>query len=211
MEPQKSQVRPKWIFPLILTVGASLAQAQTSWRAGLGGGFGGAGIDKQVTVDDTSVVAKRSEGPLTVHLFLEKVVRSDFVLSFEHARGMRMGPFSSGVGFTSGALLWHYLSPAPDVKEADDSNSFFVRSWSPYTGLAGGIAEGAIQRDGDKVPTITSSGMFLGLRNGVDYLLTPSLGLRIEINMSSTIVQAAQSPARLGFFSLWAGLFIPAF
>lgn len=184
----------------------------TTWRAGIGGGFGGAGIQKQVVqADGSGTVVERSESPGTIHFFAERLIEHNRVLSVEHARGFRLGPFSSGVGFTSVSVNWHYMSPAPDVRKDETKSFFFVKNWSPYLGYSGGIAEGRISREGDLNPTIASSGVFFGIRNGVDYLLNPDLGLKIEINYSTSFFQAQTAPAKMTFFALWAGLFIPAF
>lgn len=200
------------VFSFVIFVATPNAFAESTWRVGGGLGFGGAGISKQVKNEDgDTVVAEKGESPGTAHIFLEKLTSEKWVLSFEHARGYRLGPFSSGVGFTSGGLLWHYLGPAPDVSDNKGDDSFFVKRWSPYTGGSTGIAEGEIRREADKVPRIYSSGVFIGLRNGVDYLLKPDMGLRIEASYMFTFFQAAQAPANMSLFSLWAGVFIPAF
>lgn len=139
----------------------------------------------------TRLLRNEAKVPGTAHIFLERLTSERWVLSFEHARGYRLGPFSSGVGFTSGGLLWHYFGPAPDVSKNENKGTFFVKRWSPYTGGSTGIAEGEIRREADRIPRIYSSGVFIGLRNGVDYLLKPDVGLRLEASYMFTFFQAA--------------------
>lgn len=175
-------------------------------------GFGGTGISKIVNQEGTELTVEKSEGPGMLNVFLDRVMfRDDFVVGLEHSRGFRMGPFSSGVGFTAAGLRWHYLGPAPDPLSSTGPAQIAVRRWSPYTGGATGIALGTIIREGDRVKSVTSSGVTLGLKNGVDYLWRPSIALRIEVSYSFTFAQDPVKPAQMTEFSLWSGVFIPAF
>lgn len=188
------------------------APALAGWRGGGGIGFGGSGIKKEVDVPNLGVtVAEKSEGFGMLHAFVETLWSDTRVVGLEHSRGFRLGPFSSGVGSTTLNLKWHYLGPAPDVVRKSNESSLFVKRWSPYVGPIVGVASGSIKREGDEIPYVSSSGVVFGLKNGVDYLLRPNLGMRIEISYSQTIFQAESRPANMTEFSLWYGLFVPLF
>lgn len=197
-------------FCITLLMLPSLATA--SWRGGLGLGFGGSGIKKEVesaTLGKT--IAEKSEGFGMMHFFIETLWTDTRVIGLEHSRGFRLGPFSSGVGSTTFNLKWHYLGPAPDVYKKTDNTTLFIKRWSPYVGPIVGVASGSIKREGDDVPYVSSSGVVFGIKNGIDYLLSPSLGMRVEISAHQTIFQAATRPANMTEFSLWYGIFVPLF
>jgi hypothetical protein len=195
----------------VLLILLNAFNAQSKMRGGVGLGLGGTGITKQVETEELGItVAEKSEGFGMIHFFVEDIWRMRYVVGLEHSRGFRMGPFSSGVGFTSATFRWHYLRTAPSVSKVDDiSSTFFVKRWSPYTGGTAGIAFGEIRREGDKIPRVSSSGVHFGLKNGVDYLYRPNIGLRAEVSYATTFFQAPVFPARMTEFSLWLGIFIP--
>lgn len=191
---------------------SSQANWSPHWRAGLGLGFGGAGIQKQVTQEDgRKVVVERAEYPGTMHFFADTIVLPKWVAGVEHARGARLGPFSSGVSFSSIYLNHYFLSPAPEVIKVKDTDLLFISRWAPYAGGSAGIAEGTITREADKVPTVSSSGVFLGIRGGFDYLYKPNIGLKAEMTVSATFFQTESAPALMGYFSMWLGVYFPVF
>ncbi len=158
------------------------------------------------------VVAEKSEGIGMFHLFAERLWGPRFVVGVEHSRGVRLGPFSAGVGFSSAVLRWFYLGPAPDVHHGENEQSqIFVKRWSPYTGGTFGIAEGTIQREGDQVASVSSSGVHFGIKNGIDYSYSPKMMWRWEISYQSTFFQDPVRPATMTEFSLWMGLIMPLF
>lgn len=175
----------------------------------MGLGLGGAGITKEVDTPSGRTTAERSEGMGMMHLFGETLWTDNRVVGVEHSRGFRLGPFSSGVGFTSAYYKWHYMGPAPDVIKKSDQSTLFIKRWSPYVGPVVGIASGSITREGDIIPKVSSSGVHFGLKNGVDYLLDPGLGMRIEVSYKQTFFQSETLPASMTEFSIWYGLFIP--
>lgn len=144
-----------------------------------------------------------------MHVFVETLWTDTRVVGLEHARGFRMGPFSSGVGFTTLYYKWHFMGPAPEVFKSSDTSTLFIKRWSPYVGPSIGLASGRIKREGDEIPSVSSSGVAFGIRFGTDYLLRPNLGMRLEISGSQTIFQSETLPANMNQFSLWYGLFVP--
>ncbi len=185
--------------------------ASDTWRFGGGLGFGGTGITKQVKSGGGTRTVLRSEGPGMMHVFIDRLISDNWTLAFESSRGFRLGPFTSDMGFYGSSLRWHYVGPAPEPLPKVENTQLMIKRWSPYTGFTTGIAAGSISRESDEVSTVSGSGIYFGLRNGVDILYRPDMGLRLEISYSSTFFQAKALPALLTEFSLWAGVFIPAF
>jgi hypothetical protein len=81
----------------------------SQWNVAVKGGFGGTGIKKTVTIDEGEVEVSRSEGPGVFGFGIEKPLSDKWSLAFEHRRGFRLGPFSSGVGFTDVTWRWYYM------------------------------------------------------------------------------------------------------
>lgn len=174
-------------------------------------GLGGQGIVKQVDVESALTTVQRGESPLMTHVFLDHTLSSSWGFSIEHSRGVRLGPFSSGVGFTSAIWRWYYLAPPIELVSNEKGTYLFEKRWTAYTGIATGLAYGTITREADQVPSVTESGVHIGFRNGVDYLLNPKMGLRSEIAFSTTIAQSQARPGAVREFSLWTGIYFPYF
>jgi hypothetical protein len=180
------------------------------WTVGAGLGFGGQGITKQVEAENGALqTVQRSESPLVAHLFADRVVLPSWAMGFEHSRGFRLGPFSSGVGFTSLNLRWYYLAPPIEPITTPEKSTFFEKRWTPYTGFTLGLANGKIQRQGDIFDEIGETGVHIGLKNGIDYFYDSQVGLRIELSVASTLMQGGARPGALQEFSLWSGFFFP--
>jgi hypothetical protein len=207
---QQQLLKKQWFFlfiPLLISF-----PLKAHWQWGLGIGFGGTGVEKQVETEELGrTVAKKSEGPGMFHIVAETLWGPRFVIGFEHSRGFRMGPFSTGIGFTSATLRWHYLGAAIQSRRQNESVSLFVKKWSPYTGGSFGLAAGTVNREGDQVPSVSASGVHFGLKNGVDYAYRPGMNFRWEVSYSTTFFQAQTFPATLSEFSLWMGFLFPLF
>lgn len=172
-------------------------------------GFGGAGLTKTVIIEDEPQEINRAEGPGMLHIFIDRTVKENWVLGFEHLRGYRLGPFTSGVGFTSLIARWHYLGIATDFSLPADRSQVFIKRWSPYTGFSTGLAFGDAVREASDAPKVSASGVHMGIVNGIDYLMRPDFGLRYEIAYHFTFSQSGARPASLTAFSLWVGLLLP--
>jgi hypothetical protein len=202
---------PRRVVPLIfLILGATSARAG-DFRFGAGLGYGGAGITKAEAVgtSDAKQSVKRSEGPGTISLYVDYVLGDRATLGFEHLRGYRLGPFSSGVGFTGINTRWYFRNPVPTVgKSTDGGSTLLVQQYSFFVGLGSGVAVGTINRDDDKVPSIQSSGVYIGINFGADYPLAPGIVLRPQITSYSTFSSSSKtSPADLSFFSFGASVY----
>lgn len=199
------------LFPALLI--SPLSSQGSTWRGGAGLGLGGQGIKKQTTtVEDSLTTVERSESPLTGQIYLDRLILPNWTLGIEHSRGFRMGPFSSGIGFTSGIVRWYYLAPPPEPsRQLKSLSTFFQRRWSPYGGFSTGVAFGQVVREADLVPSVSESGVHIGFRGGADYLYKPSMGLRAEVTFQTTLFQNQVRPGYLQEFSLWAGFFVPLF
>jgi hypothetical protein len=197
------------LAPLLFVLIASPVAQAGDFRLGTGLGYGGAGITKVDSVGTDKQSVKRSEGPGTFSLFLDYMVSDSIAVGFEHARGYRLGPFSSGVGFTGITTRWYFRTPAPTVaRAAPDQSTLLVKQFSFFVGLGSGIAAGTINRDEDLVPSVTSSGVYIGFILGADYPLSPGVVLRPQITSYSTFSSSSKtSPAELSYFSFGAGIY----
>ncbi len=181
-------------------------------RAGdfhLGGslGYGGAGITATTPVGTVDTSVKRSEGPGTVSLFLDYMLSDDLSVTFEHNRGFRLGPYSSGVSFTGFSGRWYFKSPAPSMAKSSESTTLLVKRYSFFVGPGIGVASGTINRSDDLAPVISGSGVYFGLVLGADYQVSPGVVLRTQIQSYSTISAAKIHPASLSYFSFGCGIY----
>ncbi len=196
------------LFLWVLVFQSADANA-AKWSLGVLGGFGGAGMVKGVTVEDTSMEVERSEGPAVVGISVETLLSDRWNFSIDHRRGVRLGPFSSGVGFTGVNWRWYFLRGglAPIGKEKE--SYIYRRAWSPFAGVSVGIANGTINREEDIVSNVSTSGMYVGTRFGVDYLYKKWLLLRPEITYSTTLMNASTVPSSMSEFSINLGCVFP--
>ena len=121
------------------------------------------------------------------------------MLGLEHNRGYRLGPFSSGVGFTGINTKFYFRGRVPTVAEKSKTGStLLVKSFSFFAGLGSGVASGDIKRDDDLVPSINSSGIYIGIQIGADYPIAPGIVLRPQITSYTTFSSSSKtSPAEL--------------
>jgi hypothetical protein len=113
------------------------------------------------------------------------------------------------VGFTGVTYRYFYLAPVQILSSDASASTFTVKQISPYAGVATGVAAGTITREADRVNDITESGVYFGLKLGADYLLSPRMGLRSELVVSSTIFASSNLPGTMSEFGLVSGLFLP--
>jgi len=179
------------------------------WRWGATIGLGGQGINKQANMTTGQLtLVQRSEGPLVSSIFVDQVILKNWTWGFEHSRGLRIAPFSSGIGFTSTTFRWFYMAPPIDLNPNYKLESSYIQKrWAPYIGLAVGLAIGEARREVDFVPAVSESGLHGGLKIGGEYLYLPSLGLRAELSAQQTLFQNAIRPGLLREFSLSIGFF----
>ncbi len=187
----------------MLLVGLNAEAGDYRVLAGLG--FGGTGIveDQTVSGSSSSTVSSisKSEGPGMFTLGIEKIMTDHLTLAFDHSRGFRLGPFSSGVSFT-GFTGRYYLSPVPwGNRDSKEGPTLFVKRFHSYVGLQTGLATGTIDRQYDLVPSVTASGIYVGFNVGFDLPWnTRGLGLRPEISYSTTIASSTPNPTALELF-----------
>ncbi len=201
--------RASFIFCAWL-LAAAPAGAAKEYRWGIAVGFGGTGASETTEVDGSSQVVKRSEGPGVFMLSADRQFSARWGLTAEHARGFRLGPFSTGVSFTGVTSRWYPMAAAPFLSDPGDApTSLVVRQYAPFVGFSGGLASGQIAREGDKVPLVSASGMYVGTRFGADHLLRQDLALRYEMSFSTTIFASATKPSSMTEFSLRVGWIFP--
>lgn len=194
------------LFALIVFTARASAY---NWYIGLKAGFGGTGISKSATVDDVTTEVNRSEEPGVIGISIETMLRDDLGIGIEHRRGVRLGPISSGVGFTDVTWRWYYLRSAPVLVPQTEGNYVVYKKWSPYVGGAAGFAFGAIGREGDKVANVDSSGATIGIKIGLDYQYSANFLLRPEIIASSTLLNSSAVPSSMSEFGIMCGILIP--
>ena len=133
-------------------------------------------------------------------------------LTFEHARGFRLGPYSSGVGLT-GVYGRYYFNTIPwGAKETKGETVMFVKGYHTYVGIGLGVASGSITRTDDTNPYVEGSGVFFGFKYGADIPLSAKgYGLRPELTFSGTIMSSSVKPTSVSFLSLGCGFYFQLF
>jgi hypothetical protein len=179
---------------------------------GAGLGYGGGGVNSTQVVSGADTAVSRDEGPGTVSIFVDYLLSDIFSVGFEHNRGFRLAPFSSGASFTGFDGRWFFLAPAPSVSqratEPDGSEGpqIFIKRYSFFVGLATGIASADITRTDDEVPDVQGSGLYVGIKLGAEYPLYPGVILRPEISSYKTIFSPTTLPSSVSYFSFGVGL-----
>ncbi len=200
-----------FIFYLVLSslFSSSLCAQASDWRLGASIGYGGAGLSSTANVDGTLTSVSRSEGPGMASVFVDELLTDYLDFSLEHIRGFRLGPFSSGVSFTGMAFRWYFWGPAPNGNpDTKTETTLFVRRYTPFVGLATGVALADISRTNDLVPRVTGSGAYIGIRLGADYPIRPGFGIRPQITTSTTFFSSVSPPTKLSEFALECGFYI---
>lgn len=192
---------------LVLTLGSKPTHA-SDFRLGASVGYGGAGVTQLESINGTKLTIQRADAPATFSFFADYMISDSYSVSIEHSRGVQFGPFSSGVSFTGVAGRWYFSSPPPTVSKAPyDQTILLVKKFTPFFGLSMGLAVGDIYREGDAVPSVSASGVYLGYRLGAEYPIAPGVGIRPEIVSSSTFSSSVLNPASLSFFAFQLGLY----
>ncbi len=191
---------------MILLAFAHSANAR-DWRVGTSIGFGGTGIAKPVRVNGTLVNIERSEGPGVFSVFGETLLSDKMNGGIEHSRGFRLGPFTSGLSFTGIYLRYYFFGPAPAmVKSAGAGESTILyRKYSLFLGGTSGVAQGKVSRSGDQVPNVSGTGVFMGIRMGADYMLSPKHGIRPELIYNTTFMASETNAPTLSEFAIQCG------
>lgn len=177
----------------------------SGWTWGYSVGLGGTGITKTVNNNGADVDVSRGETPGMFGIEISKMTGDTWRTSIGHRRGFRLGPFSSGVGFTTISWNWYYLGPPPLPVSAQAPDYVTEDTWEPFLGFSTGLAQGTITRDGDEVGSVTSSGAIIGIRVGADYRSTPNLVYRPEIVGSQTFFNSSAKQSSLSEFGLMWG------
>jgi hypothetical protein len=184
----------------------------TSYRVGGSLGLGGTGIQALSDIstfegEENIVNVKRANSPGVISLYVERAFSPSISLAAEHFRGFKLAPFASGVHF-SGLVLRYFITPI--VQPAPGSSSvttIHLKRLSFFAGASSGVAIGKIERQGDLVPEVNSSGVFFSGRLGADYSISPSFGLRSEVIYGFTLISSGANPSNMQQFGLTAGIF----
>jgi hypothetical protein len=195
-------------FLLLSATPGPVASAH-EWRIGGLLGYGGAGVITNQQIDPKSAPTSisRAEGPGIFTLLIDDAVSDSLVFGFEHSRGFRLGPFSSGASFTGVAWRW-YFSPVPSIaRPAEGESTVLIRRYAFYLGAATGVALADIYRENDLVAQTQGSGAYIGFRFGADCMLRPGVGVRYEILSSTTFYASGADAQTLSEFALQGGLF----
>lgn len=191
---------------ICLVVFCSSASRAEYHGMGIAFGYGGTGITKNLTINGNAITVNKSETPGVISFNWDFQWSDRLLITLEHIRGFRLGPFSSGVGLTGISSKWYFRDPIPSmIKTSSSDSTLLIKQWSPFVGGALGIASGEINREGDEVSSVSSSGIYFGLRTGADYQYEANRVLRTQISFSSTI--PASTPYSQVFeFSMSAGI-----
>lgn len=169
-------------------------------------GFGGAGIKQTQVVDGKSIDAEKSEGPGVVSIFIENLLSDTSSFGFEHSRGFRLGPFSTGVSLTGMTHRFYLTGPAPYFPKIENGNNYiFSKQYVPYLGYGLGVATADVARSNDLTPSVTGSGVYLAFKGGMDYSMSPGKGMRYEIHYATTFMSAELPVTTVSEFALQVG------
>ena len=194
------------LIPLLMTTEALAGD----YRAVTGLGFGGAGIKRNSSLTSSVPgLVTRSEGFGTLEVGVERILSDRLTLSISHSRGFRMGPFSSGVGFTGLFGRFYLFQQSWGSSDAGSESTLLVRRILPFLGAGLGLASGTIERPApDLVQKLSASALFLGLRLGADLPLSQKgFGVRAEIASSFTGTTTGPEPSSLSYFSVGSALY----
>ncbi len=194
------------LIPLLMTTEAMAGD----FRATMGLGFGGAGIKRNSSLTSSVPgLVTRSEGFGTLEVGVERILSDRVTLAVTHSRGFRMGPFSSGVGFTGLFGRYYFFQQSWGASDSGSDTTLLVRRILPYLGAGLGLASGTIERPApDLVQSLGASALFLGVKLGADLPLSPKgFGVRAEIGSSFTGTTTGPEPSSLTYFSVGSALF----
>ena len=182
------------ILLFVVTFLCAFNLSAKEYRFGFAFGLGGAGMKTTGSEKLGVKAAEKSEEPGVFSIMVERLYNDSWAFGIDHSRGFRLGPFSSGLYFTGFNAKWYFYAPAPNLSKNDPNGThLFVQNFSPFVGMGSGIAQGTIQRQNDQIPEISSSGVYLGIRAGVDFLIDPTYMIRPEFVYSSTF-QSKEDP-----------------
>lgn len=190
-----------WAVLFTLSSNLNAHAALNDYTFSIGGGIGGTGMQTTATIGSgatiSSTVVDRSEGPLMFGLSVEKLISDTMSVGLEDLQGVRMGPFSSGEQFVGGAVRWYFKGPAIQaMSESSTDTVLFLKRYSPFVGYSLGVAFANISRPSDQVPSVTGSGIYYGVRGGVDYSIRPGRFWRSEMTYATTM-QSSSGPATI--------------
>jgi hypothetical protein len=178
----------------------------TDVRIGGALGYGGTGLTKEVTVNGSSVTAKRSEGPGMGSLFADFLITNRFSLAVDLEWGYRIGPLSSGAQLLGWTGRYYFLGPSPE-SNLNTETTLFIKRYSPFIGISNGIAALDITRTNDQVQEVRASGMYIGTKIGFDYPLNYKFGIRPEIMYAFTFYSQETPAATVTAFAAQFGLY----
>jgi hypothetical protein len=190
---------------------AERSASAREWNFGVGLAVGGTGIQKEVLLNEAAVPVSRSEGPAVLLLSVSTPFSSggndELWAQLEHTRGFRLGPASSGVSFTGGAVRWYFRGASTLLpSEEPEHTQLILKRFVPYVAGSFGVATGTITRELDQVTSVDGSGVYFGFKLGADYPLFRGLGLRPELAMASTFF----GPTNLSLLTIGVtAVFIP--
>lgn len=177
-----------------------------NWNLNVFGGLGGTGIQKQVEKNDEILDVSRGESPGVIGFDFETFTSDRWRFTIGHRRGFRLGPFSSGVGFTGLSWNWYFLSTPPTAVNFGSENYLAEDSSSMFVGVSTGVAYGTITREADEVGSVTASGAYIGIRFGMDYSWSPGVIIRPEVFGSQTFYDTGNLASSLNDFGIVCGL-----
>lgn len=177
----------------------------SDWYWGVKAGFGGTGLSKSVTIEEESITANRSEGPGVFGVSLETMLGDKLSIAIEHRRGFRLGPFSSGVGFTDFTWRWYLLGSGFALVPPPAKEYIFTPKWSYFAGVSVGLAFGKVTREEDLVQEVETSGATVGTKVGADYHYRKNILFRPEVIYSTTFINTSQVQSSMSEFGLMFG------
>lgn len=169
-------------------------------------GFGNSTIQKDVEVQGQIRDVSYSEGPGMIGFSIETFIHEKWTLSLSHTRGVRLGPFSSGVGLTGLTARRYFMREPPFLPKKDLETNLVIKRWAPFAGVSSGIAIGKAVRDDELVREVEGSGLYFGLNLGVDYHWSKNIILRPEFHYYTTIFDDSRLPATITDLGLLLGI-----
>lgn len=153
---------------------ADAATPGSRFRLAGSGGFGQAVITSQSN-DGTL------EGPLGFSVAVDYMMSSQMGFGAEHIRSV--GSSGSAVGLTGMTMKWYFWLPHPSpllvTKIETSTPTLQVEGWIPYVGGMFGVGQAGVLDS-----NITSVGLSMGAKGGIEFPFVGNWGFRTEANLA---------------------------
>lgn len=176
-------------------------------------GYGQSVLQKDAAVSGSIESITRNETPLAVAVGVDRPWGDRWLGGIEHARGVRMSPFSSGISFTGIHGKWFPgLGPVTGPRNSEQKPSvtrILDGSLRPYVGLGVGVAIARVSRPDEVVTALEDSGVYFSPKLGAEFLQGPGRAGRVELGIFSASGSDLANGGVSGVHLVYSWLFLP--